>query len=161
MKSGQKYFRPDSRGDKYPMVETKLHHCRTSRCRRTVDKKKEHSPFCWRCRFKIRMDQNPLLYYFGSLRRSAKRRGKDFSLTFEEYRDFAVKTDYAKLKGKSSLSLSIDRKDNSKGYSADNIQCLTIRENSRKQFVPFFAHQQENIAHKPTEEEIAEVQNQL
>lgn len=161
MNDGAPYFRKDHRGDKYPMVETKLHHCLTSRCRRTVDKKKEKSPYCWRCRFKIRMTNNPLRYWFGSLRRTARRRGKEFSLTFERYKEFAIKTDYARLKGRSSLSLSIDRIDNSKGYTDDNIQCLSIRENVRKQFVPFWAKQMENVAYKPTEEEIKTVSNQL
>lgn len=161
MKNGAPEIRPDYRGAKYAMVVTGYNWCLSPSCRRTVNKKKEKSPFCWRCRFKIRMEKNPLRYWFGSLRRTAKRRGKEFSLTFEQYKEFAERTDYARLKGKSSLSLSVDRIDNSKGYSADNIQCLTIRENVRKQFVKFYAHQQENIAYKPTEEEISAIQNQL
>ena len=159
--NGKKYWRPDSRGDRYPMVETNLHHCLTPRCRRTVNKKKENSPFCWKCRWHTKKEKNPLMYSFGNLRRRAKQRGKEFALTFEQYRSFCLNTDYHKLKGKSSLSLSIDRIDNSRGYFADNIRAIELTTNSRRQFVPFFARQQENIAYKPTEEEIKAVENQL
>jgi hypothetical protein len=74
----------------------------------------------------------PLKYSFQKLRARARERGHEFSLTYEQYEAFAIKTDYARLKGKTSLSLSIDRKDDSLGYHHWNIQAITIRENSRK-----------------------------
>jgi hypothetical protein len=143
------------------MVETKLHHCLTPRCHGTVEKKKCHSPYCSRCRTRRWNESHPLARAFHNLRSHAAERGKDFSLTFEQFKIFAVRTDYMARKGKTSLSLSIDRIDNSRGYCFENIQAITLRENSRKQFVPFFAKQMENIAYKPTEEEIAEIQNQI
>jgi len=161
MKNGAPYLRPDSRGDRFPMVDTGKHHCLTPRCRGVVNKKTEKSPYCYHCRFVRWRDKNPLRYSFGNLRRRAKERGKDFNLTFQEYRDFAVKTNYAKLKGKSSLSLSVDRIDNSKGYTASNIRAISLSENSRRQFVPFWAHQMENIAYKPSDADLAEVAQQL
>ena len=156
MKNGARYMRPDSR-DPRKLVETRFNYCLTPFCHRIIDRKKNRSPYCPHCKFVKWKAQNPLRYSFGNLRRRAKRRGKDFSLTFEQYREFAVKTDYARLKGKSSLSLSIDRKNNSRGYHADNIQAMTIRDNCRKQFVPIFARQMENAAHKPTDEELSAV----
>ena len=81
---------------------------------------------------------HPLAYSWGNLKRRARQRGIAFTLTLEEYTAFAIKTDYAAMKGKSSLSLTIDRVDNGLGYHAFNVQAITMKENCRKQFVPFF-----------------------
>lgn len=162
MKSKHK-SRPYIRRDRIngQMFDTGKHHCATKFCRGIVDKKKEHSPFCSRCRRKIWKEKNPLRYYFGNLRRRAKQRGKSFTLTFEQYREFAIKTDYARMRGKTSLSLSIDRKHNGHGYHAWNIRAITLQQNSRKSFVPFFASQIENESYEPTDEEIAAIEQQL
>lgn len=79
-------------------------------------------------------EAHPLEYSFAHLRQRAKERGIEFRLAIEQYKEFAAKTDYASLKGKSGLSLSIDRIDPRKGYTAENIQAITLRENSRKQW---------------------------
>lgn len=161
MKNGERYWRKDHRGDKYPLVDTGLNHCLTPFCRGKVNKKKEHSPYCTGCRREMWREKNPLKYSFGNLRRRAKQRGKDFSLTFEQYREFAIKTDYARLKGKTSLSLSINRKDNSQGYHHWNIEAITLSSNSRRQFVPYFARQIENSTYEPSAEELAAVAAQM
>ena len=107
--------------------------CATKKCRGYVTKS-AHSPYCSKCRNRKWREKHPLHYSYKNLRTRAKQRGKDFTLTREEYIAFAIKTDYARLKGKTSLSLSIDRVDDTKGYHADNIAAITLRENSRKQF---------------------------
>lgn len=159
-KPDRKYLRPDARGNG-KMVETNLHHCRSRNCRGLVQKKHEHSPYCSRCRRNRFKAKHPLKYSWGNLKRRAKQREKAFSLTFAQYEEFAIKTDYARLKGKSSLSLSIDRKENHIGYHWWNIQAITLRENSRKQYVPYFAKQQENTNYEPTAEELANIERQL
>jgi hypothetical protein len=93
---------------------------------------------CPKCKWKDWVEKNPLRAAYKTLKSHARERGKDFSLTFEQYKVFAVKTDYLKRKGKTSLSLQVDRIDNSKGYHFWNIQALTLRENTRKQHVPYF-----------------------
>jgi hypothetical protein len=92
------------------------------------------SPYCSRCRSRRWKEKFPLHYSFKNLRVRAKQRGKTFTLTREFYVEFALKTDYHKLKGKTSLSLSIDRIDNRRGYEPGNIRAITLRENSRRQF---------------------------
>ena len=154
------FMRPDSRGNG-KMVATNKHHCETPRCRGVVNRKTEKSPYCTRCRRRKWKSANPLRYAFGNLRRRAKQRGKSFTLAFEEYKEFAERTDYHKLKGKSSLSLSIDRIDNSKGYEAGNIRTLRLSENSRKQHVDFYRRQFENESFVPSTEDIERVQNQM
>lgn len=135
--------------------------CRSVRCRGVVLLKSCHSPYCARCRMRRWKDKHPLKAAFHSLRGHAKERGKDFSLTFEQFHTFCLNTDYMKMRGRTTLSLHIDRKNNDEGYHAGNVQAITLIENNRKQFVPYFANQQENINYEPTAEEIEEIQRQL
>lgn len=93
-----------------------------------------HSPFCSKCRTRNFKAKFPLKYAFGKLRARARERGHDFQLTFEQYQKFAVDTGYDQLKGKHAASLSINRKDNSKGYHIDNIEVVTLSHNSRLRF---------------------------
>jgi len=74
----------------------------------------------------------PIAYCYNSLKSNAKRRGKDFDLTLEEFRIFCEETGYIDNKGKRKDSATIDRKDASKGYSLGNLQILSLEENSRK-----------------------------
>jgi|GEM_PF-3185857 hypothetical protein len=111
----------------------KTNHCKTSRCR-GITTESGHSPYCAKCRYRRWRDKFPLHCSYNNLKKRAKERGKDFTLTREQYVEFATKTDYAKMKGKTSLSLSINRKDNSQGYHYWNIEAITLSENSRKLF---------------------------
>jgi hypothetical protein len=129
--------------------------CRTPRCRGSVASKDCHTPYCSRCHNRRWKEKFPLHYSFKNLRVRAKQRGKDFTLTREQYIEFAIKTDYARMKGKTTLSLSIDRVNNSRGYHADNIAAITLRANSRKEHVLYFSRQMQNTNYEPTAEEIA------
>ena len=73
--------------------------------------------------------RNPLKYSYLNLKSNAKRRGKGFNLTFEEFCEFAIKTQYIARKGRYKQHLHIDRIDESKGYTKENIQTLTNTEN--------------------------------
>jgi hypothetical protein len=65
-------------------------------------------------------------------RDNAKRRGKEHAITFDEFKKFAIETKYFVNKGKSKTSLHIDRIDEMKGYTIDNIQVLPNCENVYK-----------------------------
>lgn len=142
-------------------MKIKFQKCRSKGCRNSVNAKKCHSPYCAKHRTRNWRDKYPLHYSFHNLRKRAAQRGKEFSLTREQYVSFAIKTDYARLKGKTSWSLSIDRIDNNRGYHYDNIEAITLSQNSRKQHVPYFARQMENQSYEPSQEELAEIENQL
>lgn len=111
----------------------KTNHCKTKRCR-GITTKSGRSPYCAGCRYRRWRDKFPLHASFHALKQRAHERGKDFTLTREQYIEFAVKTNYAKMKGKTSMSLTIDRIDNNQGYHVWNIRCITLSENSRKLF---------------------------
>jgi CRISPR/Cas system-associated protein endoribonuclease Cas2 len=69
---------------------------------------------------------------YWNLKSNAKRRNKVFDLTFEQFQDFCIETNYIAGKGRTLLSYSIDRINNNLGYSIGNIRCITVSENSRK-----------------------------
>ena len=71
-------------------------------------------------------------HVFNTLRQNAKRRGKSFELTFEQFEQFAISTDYMAGKGIQKESFSIDRIDPKRGYSIDNIRVITNSENVKR-----------------------------
>lgn len=87
---------------------------------------------CHKCKSQREKVLNPIFYYYNNLRNNAKRRGKEFTLTRDEFEQFCKETNYIELKGKSTKSMTIDRKNADKGYSYDNIQILTQKLNGLK-----------------------------
>lgn len=71
----------------------------------------------------------PLRYAYNNFKQNAKRRKKEFSLTFEQFEQFALTVELVGKRGKTKDSYHIDRIDETKGYSIDNIQLLTCSEN--------------------------------
>lgn len=77
-------------------------------------------------------EKYPVKYAFQTLRNNAKRRGKEFTITLDQFREFCAKTKILLGRGIQKDSLHIDRIDESGGYSIDNIQVLTNSENVKK-----------------------------
>ena len=77
-------------------------------------------------------EKHPMKAAYQTLKYNARRRGKEFDLTFEQFEKFAIETDYFIKKGKSKKSYHIDRIDETKGYSIDNIQALENSKNIKK-----------------------------
>lgn len=92
---------------------------------------------CGSCRARIDKENRPLRMAFQKLKFRARERGHAFSLTFAQYEKFALESGYAELKGKTGQSLSIDRRDPSKGYEIGNLRAITLSENTRIRFLPF------------------------
>lgn len=85
--------------------------------------------------------ENPLKAAFTNLRENAKRRGKEFDLTFEQFCAFAIRTGYMKKKGRWAESWHIDRKEETLGYTIDNLQVLTNAQNVRKYLKYYYDEQ--------------------
>lgn len=66
--------------------------------------------------------------HFLDLKHRAKQRGHEFSLTIGDYERFWISTGYHEKHGKTKESLSIERIDNSRGYTPDNITSITLSE---------------------------------
>ncbi len=69
---------------------------------------------------------------FRKFKYSAKRRGIYFSVPLEFFVTFVVATGYLNNRGRGSGDMSIDRIDIAKGYTEDNLQVITNRDNIKK-----------------------------
>ena len=103
--------------------------CTTTGCFNEAGK---YMKICYSCRTRKVRKENPKKAAYYALQSNAKRRGKYFDLTFEEFNQFAVMTDYYIKKGIAQDSFHIDRIDETKGYTIDNIQVLTNSKNIKK-----------------------------
>jgi hypothetical protein len=87
---------------------------------------------CNRCRYLRRVNEDPIKISYWRLKSSAKRRNKEFTLTLDQFREFCIETNYINKKGISGKAFHIDRIDESKGYTINNIQILSNSDNVKK-----------------------------
>lgn len=102
--------------------------CLTPGCR----KKTSAGKHCPTCRVRKSRAADPVRYAYNTTKHNAKRRGKPFELTFEQFKAFCYREDYIQGKGKTKESLSIDCIINELGYVEGNIRALPLAENARK-----------------------------
>lgn len=76
---------------------------------------------------------HPIRAAYLNLKHNARRRGKEFLLTLEQFEKYCrpVTLHYGAKRNKDTYS--IDRRDPRRGYSLDNIQILTLEQNTKKQ----------------------------
>jgi hypothetical protein len=101
--------------------------CQTEGCQNET----KHRKLCAKCAKRKYREKYPLKYWYDTLKTNAKRRGKEFTLTIEQFSDFCKKTGYNEKKGKTANSLSVDRIKPWLGYSADNIRAITLSDNTK------------------------------
>lgn len=89
---------------------------------------------CYKCKSRKYKQDHPLEYWFNALRNNAHRRGKQFTLTINQFKMFCERTGYDKLKGQTATSMSIDRIRAHEGYTVDNIQAITLSANVKKHY---------------------------
>lgn len=99
------------------------------------NKARAKNRFCHKCAHRWQKENNPLVYWYKILKQNARQRGKEFTLTKEDFKIFCTATNYLELKGKEGNKFSIDRINPEKGYSLDNIQMITLAENTRKHWI--------------------------
>jgi len=101
---------------------------RCSECSRPLHSRgkcRKHYLIWWR-------QTHPIEYAYQTSKHNAKRRGKAFELTLEQFKKFCVKYKYLQKKGIYKDSYSIDRIDETRGYTEDNIQIMKVGENKKK-----------------------------
>lgn len=103
--------------------------CKTPGCNNFARKK---ANYCGTCQIRKYRKNNPLRAAYSNLKSNAKRRGKFFDLTFEQFKNFSIKTEYHIKAGIFKESYHIDRIDETKGYSIDNIHILPNHKNIKK-----------------------------
>lgn len=115
---------PDFNFKKYPRPDL----CHVMGCRQ----KRVRARLCWRHLKEQWRRRNPIRSAWQTIKDRAKRKKREFTLTFEEFSEWAAKHKYIDGKGRERHCLHCDRIDPSKGYSIDNIQILTCTENTTK-----------------------------
>lgn len=105
--------------------------CWTKFCRGTRSDM-NRGRICHKCLTRLRRLNNPLTEAFKILRNNARRRGKPFDLTLDQFRQFAEENGYLEGKGRHAGALHIDRKDPLLGYTLGNIRVLESTVNSAK-----------------------------
>lgn len=77
-------------------------------------------------------ERDPVYNRYMNFKGNAKRRGKEFSITLDQFRAFCKRTGYIVTKGRRGFNATIDRRCNAQGYHIWNIQLLSHRANSSK-----------------------------
>ena len=135
---------PDNRANKV--------HLSPQTCGKTTSSMKCETPYCrneaapgrricYKCKTRKYRQSHPIKSAYQALKDNARRRGKAFDLSFEQFKAFVNRTDYMKGKGRHSDSFHVDRIDETKGYTIGNLQVLTNGENVRK-YLQFSYNQQ-------------------
>lgn len=107
----------------------KLGLCARYGCLKPAGTKKKYCP-CHHHQALKRRD--PISYIYSHRKQRAKARGHAWSLSLAEFRQWCQQTGYHLHTGRTAESLSIDRLDNRRGYSLDNIACIPLGANAAK-----------------------------
>jgi len=94
--------------------------------------RKQRGNYCFKCIKRKYNKKNPVRYAYHNLKSHAKARGKEFAISFIEFKKFAIQTNYINKKGRGALGYTIDRINPNKGYTIANIQILSNRNNVKK-----------------------------
>lgn len=91
---------------------------------------------CNTCRSRSARAKNPMFYAYDTLRSNCyRRKGRGwFELTFEEFQQYAIETEYIGKKGITKNGYHIDRIDSTMGYFIGNIRPLTNTLNQKVKY---------------------------
>lgn len=116
----------------FKIIETKDPKvCKAYKCKNLRAGKTDR--FCHKHRHRYTKEIDPVRYTYRLRKSRAKERGHSFTITLEEFRRWCAENDYMDKKGKKAGSASIDRIDPSIGYTYNNMQVLSLADNSAKQ----------------------------
>lgn len=105
--------------------------CKTKYCRNPT------SSYCSTCRSRKSKKRDLFRYAYQTLKDNAKRRNIEFTISFEYFKKFCIKTNYIGKKGITAESYTVDRKKNHLGYIPGNLQILTLRDNVLKRHMSY------------------------
>ena len=102
--------------------------------------RKGKAKVCCKHEHELRKERDPYLYWYGVLRRNARRRRKVFTISLEYFTQFCKEHDYINSKGRKSKSKTIDRMIDELGYIEGNLQILENGQNVRKKYSDYWKH---------------------
>jgi len=77
-------------------------------------------------------ERDPVYDRYHNFKNNALSRGKEFTISLDQFRHFCKRTGYIITKGMRGKNATIDRRCNIQGYHIWNIQILTLSQNCRK-----------------------------
>jgi len=86
---------------------------------------------CRTCQDRKWRAKHPEHHVWNNLRKSARRRGIECTVTLEEFKKFCADTGLISRIGRQPEDLTVDRRDPSLGYTYNNLRTLTNLENAR------------------------------
>lgn len=103
--------------------------CSTPRCTKS---RAPRRTICYSCVIRRYAQKNPERYAYSVLKNNAKRRKKEFTITFDDFMEFAVKCNYMHSKGIGKFGMHVDRIVEHLGYVKGNIQGMLNTNNIKK-----------------------------
>lgn len=103
--------------------------CCAFRCK---NKTKGSDRFCSKHRHRFSKQKDIVSYTYYLRQSRAKERGHSWDISLKDFRKWCKENNYIKNKGKKAGSASIDRIDPNKGYTYENMQVLSLSDNSVK-----------------------------
>ena len=107
-------------------------YCAAYGCKNKPCARKRGLCHCHYRRFRATTD--PVYDRYTNFKGNAERRGKEFTITIEEFRQFCETTGYIIKKGRRGKLATVDRIDNTQGYHIWNIQLITNAANISKYY---------------------------
>ena len=104
--------------------------CCVYKCKNKPDKRK--GGLCHKHYRRKRNELDPVYIRYENFKHNALRRGKEFTITVEEFRNFCIKNNYIISKGRRGRRCTIDRLCNVHGYHIWNIGIKTLIANIKK-----------------------------
>ena len=95
---------------------------------------KTETPKQRKIRYQKEKARDLIRWSYITFKANAKRRGKAFSITLDEFREFCYNTSLLTNRGVKSTSYTIDRINNDYGYHTGNIQKMELGHNVKKRF---------------------------
>lgn len=92
----------------------------------------KHKNKCSCCHDRLWREKFPEHHLFNNLKKSARRRGHEFTLTLPWFVAWCEMTGFVEMVGRTKGCASIDRIESWRGYHVDNIQILEVGANSAK-----------------------------
>lgn len=89
-------------------------------------------PTCYTCKSKLWREKNPIAYVYNNLKKSAKKRKYDFTITLKYFTKLVIKEKLMENRGRSAESFTVDRIKNHLGYIPGNLQIMTKSDNTKK-----------------------------
>lgn len=103
--------------------------CKTKYCRNDA---RPGGTECPKCASRRYAREHPFRYHYNALKQNAKRRGKPFDLSFAEFKQIWLEHPEKwaeKKRWGHECPWQMDRKDNTKGYTASNIEIISKSKN--------------------------------